>query len=270
MVCLWCHTGCAVSAMPVYASPCGLRVVGCCRYQPRPTNTKQPGGERGVCVWEGHSILIPTKQRPIRSSPQSAGLGAHARRLGRHHSSTGTHHSLLFNCITGSRLPPPRPSFPRSPFPVAEYTVTLSDAGCSCSCPDHHFRRHDCKHIKVILAKLHIVEEPEKWAEVRWDTVRTVLGNLGYGSCDAVVGTGDRATGDLIERCKHACWRRGKGLLGWGTSRWPQRRYGCASISRRTRAMGGCGGVKVFLLTSPEARRLTRRLCPCSRQQQSS
>ncbi|PNW76621.1 hypothetical protein CHLRE_11g467742v5 [Chlamydomonas reinhardtii] len=60
----------------------------------------------------------------------------------------------------------------------SEYTVTLSDAGCSCSCPDHHFRRHDCKHIKVILAKLHIVEEPEKWAEAVTRVGVSVSGKL--------------------------------------------------------------------------------------------
>ncbi|KAG2446873.1 hypothetical protein HYH02_008029 [Chlamydomonas schloesseri] len=46
------------------------------------------------------------------------------------------------------------------------YQVVLSDAKRTCTCPDHRFRRHDCKHIKLVLAKLHIPRQPKRWREV--------------------------------------------------------------------------------------------------------
>ncbi|PNW76622.1 hypothetical protein CHLRE_11g467743v5 [Chlamydomonas reinhardtii] len=45
------------------------------------------------------------------------------------------------------------------------YTVTLSNGKPHCSCPDHRFRRHDCKHIKLVLAKLRIQRRPKDWFE---------------------------------------------------------------------------------------------------------
>lgn len=50
------------------------------------------------------------------------------------------------------------------------YTVTLSNGKPHCSCPDHRFRRHDCKHIKLVLAKLRIQRRPKDWFEVRSGT----------------------------------------------------------------------------------------------------
>ncbi len=45
--------------------------------------------------------------------------------------------------------------------------VTISDGAPRCTCPDHLIRRRNCKHIKVVLAKLRILGEEDKWHEVR-------------------------------------------------------------------------------------------------------
>ena len=43
------------------------------------------------------------------------------------------------------------------------YVIKLNDIKRTCTCLDHRFRRHDCKHILLVLSQLEILEEPEKW-----------------------------------------------------------------------------------------------------------
>lgn len=41
------------------------------------------------------------------------------------------------------------------------YTVTLNDEKHSCQCMDYRFRRHNCKHICLVLNRLGILEQPQ-------------------------------------------------------------------------------------------------------------
>lgn len=43
------------------------------------------------------------------------------------------------------------------------YTVTLSDEKHKCTCLDHRFRRHNCKHILLVLSLLGTLEDPSAW-----------------------------------------------------------------------------------------------------------
>lgn len=45
------------------------------------------------------------------------------------------------------------------------YTIKITDEKRTCTCLDHRFRRHDCKHILLVLSQLNILEEPERWHE---------------------------------------------------------------------------------------------------------
>lgn len=46
------------------------------------------------------------------------------------------------------------------------YQVTLTDDKRKCQCMDHRIRRHDCKHIRLILANLNCVDAPQNWRQV--------------------------------------------------------------------------------------------------------
>ena len=43
------------------------------------------------------------------------------------------------------------------------YTITLSDEKHKCTCLDHRFRRHNCKHILLVLSLLGTLEDPSNW-----------------------------------------------------------------------------------------------------------
>jgi hypothetical protein len=43
------------------------------------------------------------------------------------------------------------------------YKVVLSDSKRSCQCIDHRIRRHDCKHIRLMLQTLKIADKPQDW-----------------------------------------------------------------------------------------------------------
>jgi hypothetical protein len=43
------------------------------------------------------------------------------------------------------------------------YTVTLSDEKHRCTCLDHRFRRHNCKHICLVLSQLDTLDNPAGW-----------------------------------------------------------------------------------------------------------
>ncbi|KAL4445856.1 hypothetical protein ABPG77_009055 [Micractinium sp. CCAP 211/92] len=43
------------------------------------------------------------------------------------------------------------------------YTITLKDDKHTCACLDYHFRRHNCKHIMLVLSQLGIEEQPQEW-----------------------------------------------------------------------------------------------------------
>jgi len=43
------------------------------------------------------------------------------------------------------------------------YTVTLSDEKHRCTCLDHRFRRHNCKHICLVLSQLNTLDNPAGW-----------------------------------------------------------------------------------------------------------
>ena len=47
------------------------------------------------------------------------------------------------------------------------YTITLKDDKHHCTCPDHRFRRHNCKHICLVLSTLGTLEDPdpEAWRD---------------------------------------------------------------------------------------------------------
>ena len=43
------------------------------------------------------------------------------------------------------------------------YTVTLADEKHKCTCLDHRFRRHNCKHICLVLSQVEALEDPSTW-----------------------------------------------------------------------------------------------------------
>lgn len=43
------------------------------------------------------------------------------------------------------------------------YTVTLADEKHKCTCLDHRFRRHNCKHICLVLSQVGALEDPSTW-----------------------------------------------------------------------------------------------------------
>jgi len=43
------------------------------------------------------------------------------------------------------------------------YTITLADDKHKCTCLDHRFRRHNCKHICLVLSQLGVLDDPSKW-----------------------------------------------------------------------------------------------------------
>lgn len=46
------------------------------------------------------------------------------------------------------------------------YVVRLNDQKNTCTCLDHRFRRHDCKHIRLIHEQMGIADAPQQWREV--------------------------------------------------------------------------------------------------------
>ncbi|KAG2427576.1 hypothetical protein HXX76_012230 [Chlamydomonas incerta] len=74
------------------------------------------------------------------------------------------------------------------------YTVTLSDAKSNCTCPDHRFRRRDCKHIKLVRAKLQIQRQPGNWFEA---VQRLSAGGTGGGG-GSVAGRLDAAAAAAV------------------------------------------------------------------------
>jgi hypothetical protein len=50
-------------------------------------------------------------------------------------------------------------------FAGTHYRVELTDAKRKCQCVDHRIRKHDCKHIRLLLQSLGIANSPEKWLE---------------------------------------------------------------------------------------------------------
>lgn len=53
-----------------------------------------------------------------------------------------------------------------------QYEVELSDTKRKCQCIDHRIRKHDCKHIKLLLRSLGIADTPEKWLEATKQRIR--------------------------------------------------------------------------------------------------
>lgn len=45
------------------------------------------------------------------------------------------------------------------------YTVTLADEKHKCTCLDHRFRRHNCKHICLVLSQVGALDDPSNWRE---------------------------------------------------------------------------------------------------------
>ncbi|CAL5223846.1 g6429 [Coccomyxa viridis] len=45
------------------------------------------------------------------------------------------------------------------------YTVTLSDARHTCQCVDFRIRKHNCKHIRLVLTQLDIAHSPGDWKQ---------------------------------------------------------------------------------------------------------
>lgn len=43
------------------------------------------------------------------------------------------------------------------------YMITLNDTKHKCTCLDHRFRRHNCKHICLVLSELGVLDAPEDW-----------------------------------------------------------------------------------------------------------
>lgn len=54
------------------------------------------------------------------------------------------------------------------------YSIKLSNSKNTCTCLDHRFRRHDCKHILLVLSQLGILDEPSLW----YKAVEAHLGEL--------------------------------------------------------------------------------------------
>ncbi|EIE27523.1 hypothetical protein COCSUDRAFT_64271 [Coccomyxa subellipsoidea C-169] len=59
------------------------------------------------------------------------------------------------------------------------YTVTLSDDRHACQCVDSRIRKHECKHIRLVLTQLDIADNPSKWHEAVEAKVGQVLQNDG-------------------------------------------------------------------------------------------
>jgi hypothetical protein len=43
------------------------------------------------------------------------------------------------------------------------YKVIFSDTKRSCQCIDHRIRKHDCKHIRLMLQTLKVPDKPQDW-----------------------------------------------------------------------------------------------------------
>lgn len=43
------------------------------------------------------------------------------------------------------------------------YIVTLTDSARKCQCLDHRMRKHDCKHIRLVLNSIGAAEAPKEW-----------------------------------------------------------------------------------------------------------
>jgi hypothetical protein len=61
------------------------------------------------------------------------------------------------------------------------YTVALQDGKHTCTCLDHRFRRHDCKHILLVLRQLGKLDAPADWRA----GVEARLGELAAGPAPA-------------------------------------------------------------------------------------
>jgi hypothetical protein len=53
------------------------------------------------------------------------------------------------------------------------YKVELNDEKRKCQCVDHRIRRHDCKHIKLMLKMLGIEKKPQAWLRATQQLVKT-------------------------------------------------------------------------------------------------
>lgn len=80
----------------------------------------------------------------------------------------------------------------------------LTDEARKCQCMDHRIRKHDCKHIKLILTQLGVVDKPgDAWREVR-RAVRGVRGSAGCSVRRAACGV-RRATHCVQACCVQEC-----------------------------------------------------------------
>lgn len=55
------------------------------------------------------------------------------------------------------------------------YTVRLTDEKHKCTCLDHRFRRHNCKHICLVLSQLNTLEEPSQWCAALQSQMDTLM-----------------------------------------------------------------------------------------------
>lgn len=59
------------------------------------------------------------------------------------------------------------------------YKVELTDKGRKCQCVDHRIRKHDCKHIRLMLKTLGVESKPEDWFVAAQQLVSAQAASLG-------------------------------------------------------------------------------------------
>jgi len=64
------------------------------------------------------------------------------------------------------------------------YTVTLADEKHKCTCLDHRFRRHNCKHICLVLSQVGALETPTKWHSAVEASLDELIARGGHESND--------------------------------------------------------------------------------------
>lgn len=65
------------------------------------------------------------------------------------------------------------------------YKVTMTDEKRTCQCVDHRIRKHDCKHIRLLLQTMGISDSPGEWFSAAQRLVTSQAANVAAAGPEA-------------------------------------------------------------------------------------
>ena len=75
------------------------------------------------------------------------------------------------------------------------YKVEFTNEKRKCQCIDHRIRKHDCKHIRLMLKTMGIEAHPQEWPAAAHALVTAQAATLGIGRGDAIAKAAEESAG---------------------------------------------------------------------------